>query len=60
MFGGTAVELQQGVEVAGDLGDCLGVLRCEVDFEGFGRELGFADLLGVVDVFDRCRCGWVG
>ena len=53
MLGGIAVELQQGVEVVDDLGDRLGVLGAEVDFEGFDGDLGLVDILGVVDVPDR-------
>ena len=39
MFGRILVELQQGVEVVDDLGDRLGKLGAEVDFEGFDCEL---------------------
>ncbi len=53
MFGRIFVELQQGVEVVGDLGDRFGVLGAEADLERLDRDLGFVDILGVVDVFDR-------
>jgi len=45
--------LQQRVQIVGDLGDRLGVLRTEVDLERLDRDLGLVDVLGVVDVLDR-------
>lgn len=57
MFGRVLVELQQGVEVVGDLGDGLGVFCPEVDLEGLDRDLGPFDILGVVNVLDRRQRG---
>jgi hypothetical protein len=59
MLGGIAVELQQGVEVVDDLGDRLGVLGAEVDFEGFDGDLGLVDVLSVVDFLHGCDRGRV-
>lgn len=53
MFGRVVVELQQGVQIVGDLGDRFRILGPEVDLEGFDRELGLVDILGVVDLLDR-------
>ena len=53
MLGGVFVELQQGVEVVGDLGDRLGVLGAVVELEGLGRDLGLVNVVGVVDVLER-------
>ena len=53
VLGGIAVELQQRIKVAGDLGDRLGVLDAEVDLEGLDRELVLGDVFGVADVLDR-------
>ena len=53
MLGRILVELQQGVEVVGDLGDRFGVLGTEVGLERLDRDLGLVDVLGVVDVLDR-------
>ena len=53
MHGGVVVELQQYVEVVGDLGDRLGVLGAVVDLEGLDRDLGLVDVLGVVDFLER-------
>jgi len=55
VLGGIAVEFQQGVQIVGDLGDRLGIFGAEVDLEGFDRDLGFVDILGVVDLFERCQ-----
>src|SRR6516225_9850909 len=53
VLGGVFVELQQGVEVFGDLGDRLRILGAVVEFEGLGRDLGLVDVFGVVDVLER-------
>lgn len=58
MLGRVSVELEQGVEVVGDLGDRFGVLGAVVDLERLDRHLRLVDILGVVDVLDRrqrCR-----
>jgi hypothetical protein len=56
VLGGIAVELQQCVDVVGDLGDRFGVFGTEVDLEGLDRHLGLVDVLGVVDLLQRCQC----
>jgi hypothetical protein len=50
VLGRIFVELQQHVGVVDDLGDRLGILRAVVDLEGFDRDLGLVDVLGVVDL----------
>jgi hypothetical protein len=59
MLGRIAVELQQHVEVVDDLGDRLGILRAEVDLEGFNRDLRLVDVLGVVDVLECGQRRWI-
>ena len=60
VLGRIPVELQQHVEVVGDLRDGLGVLGAVVDLERLDRDLGVVDVLGVVDLLhrlDRPRVG---
>src|SRR5690625_4513793 len=67
VLGRVAVELQEHVEVVGDLGDRLGVLGAVVELERFDRDLGVVEVLGVVDLLERSEerrvgkgggCGW--
>lgn len=60
MLGGIPVELQQRIEVVGDLGDRLGVLGAVVEFKGLGRDLGPVYVLSVVDILERGRRARVG
>jgi len=53
VLGRILVELQQDIGVIDDLGDRFGVLSAEVDLEGFDRDLGLVDVLGVVDLSER-------
>ena len=49
-LGRTFVELAQRVEVVGDLGDRVAILRRIVELEGFYRGLSRVDVFGVADV----------
>jgi hypothetical protein len=53
VLGGISVELQQPVEVVGDLGDRLGILGAIVEFQGLDCDLGLVDILGVIDLPHR-------
>jgi hypothetical protein len=59
VLGGVLVELQDDVGVVDDLGDRFGVFGAVVDLERLDRQLGFVDILGVVDLFHRCQCARV-
>jgi len=50
VLGRTFVELAQRVEVVGDLGDRVAILRRLVELEGFDRGLSRVDVFGVADV----------
>ena len=49
-LGRTFVELARRVEVVGDLGDRVAILRRIVELEGFYRGLSRVDVFGVADV----------
>jgi hypothetical protein len=59
VLGRVFVQFQQHVGVVDDLGDRLGVLGAVVDLEGLDCDLSAVDVLGVVDLLDRRRRGWV-
>jgi len=60
VFGGVVVEGEEHVEVAGDLGDCLGPLGAVVSLESLDRGLGVLTVFGVPDLRKRGLCGLFG